>query len=77
MARPRANWDGKIGCWEIVETARAQRNSANRPAGTTIIRPVTVAREVYRDFLVNKVIPAVKDKWIWPAGIVHEEILIQ
>ncbi|ETV97336.1 hypothetical protein H310_09675 [Aphanomyces invadans] len=63
VARPRPGWDGKVGCWEIVERTTAARSSVNRPAGTVVLRCVNVTRDVYRDLLVNKVLPAIKEKW--------------
>ena len=43
--------------------APAQRNSRHRPAGTMEMKPITVTREVYQQFICEKVIPAIRDKW--------------
>jgi hypothetical protein len=63
VARPRFDSDGncifsgKIGTWAFVTVEPAKRSSVNRPTGTM------VTKEVSRDYLVNKVLPAIKEKW--------------
>ncbi|ETV72992.1 hypothetical protein H257_12038 [Aphanomyces astaci] len=59
VARPRSDWDGKFGCWPFVVSTPAQRTSANRPAGAL------VTKSVYRSYLVEKVIPSIKEMWRW------------
>ena len=72
VARPRYNaqgectFDGKIGMWPFVESSIAQRASVNRPAGTLEWKPVSVDKDRYRTFMIEKVLPAIKNKW--PAG---------
>ena len=56
-------FDGKIGCWPIVERMEARRSSRNRPRGTMIVKPVNVTRDIYRTMLLEKVIPAIKQKF--------------
>ncbi|ETV70774.1 hypothetical protein H257_13857 [Aphanomyces astaci] len=69
MARPRYNhatdnwWDGKIGIWPFVEPVTAQRDSVNRKAGTLETNSITVTKDVYRTFLLDKVLPAIVAKW--------------
>ena len=69
VARPRFDaegnciFDGKIGCWPFIEMKQAQRNSPNRDRGTWEIHNINVTKEVYLDFMLNKVLPAVKQKW--------------
>jgi hypothetical protein len=69
IARPRYNeqgectFDGKIGMWPIVERTQAQRTSNNRAAGTWETKPVNVDRDVYRQMMIEKVLPAIKTKW--------------
>ena len=41
----------------------AQRNSCYRPAGTLEPKNITVTAEVYQNFICNKVIPAIQQKW--------------
>jgi len=67
IARPRFNndgeciFDGKIGVWPFVkrERERAQRSSVNRPAGTWETKTLTVDKKVYKEFMIEKVIPAI------------------
>ncbi|ETV66062.1 hypothetical protein H257_17391 [Aphanomyces astaci] len=69
VARPRydstkrTHWDGKIGTWAFTSTRQALRNSRNCKRGDDVVEPTTVSREVYRDYLVNKVIPAIRSLW--------------
>lgn len=55
--------DGKIGIWPIVTREPALRNSVNRPAGTIVTKPVNVNHQIYRQMLLEKVIPAIKDRF--------------
>jgi hypothetical protein len=69
IARPRYNnagectFDGKIEIWPFVERVPARRASVNRPAGTIETKPVSVTTDIYRQFMVEKVLPAIKLKW--------------
>ncbi|KAE8781434.1 hypothetical protein D1007_45294 [Hordeum vulgare] len=69
VAKPRYNDDGevtfngKIGTWAFVEETEAVRKSQNRAKGTKELKSVKVTRNVSRDYLINKVIPAIRDKW--------------
>ncbi|KAH9110592.1 hypothetical protein LEN26_013702 [Aphanomyces euteiches] len=51
----------------------AKRDSVNRLAGTPETKPITVTREVYRSFLLDKVLPAIVEKW----PIQHAKIILQ
>nr|XP_045083444.1 uncharacterized protein LOC123493618 [Aegilops tauschii subsp. strangulata] len=81
VAKPRYNedgemtFDGKLGIWPFVIETEAQRTSHNRDRGTIELRPVKVTRHVCRDYLINKVIPAIQDKW--PDGDEDTMIFIQ
>ena len=81
VAKPRYNedgemtFDGKLGIWPFVVETEAQRTSQNRDRGTIELKPVKVTRPVCRDYLINKVIPAIQDKW--PDGDEDTTILIQ
>ena len=57
-------FDGKLGIWPFVVETEAQRTSQNRDRGTRVLRPVKVTRPVCRDYLINKVIHAIQDKWL-------------
>ncbi|KAF0703981.1 hypothetical protein AaE_015163 [Aphanomyces astaci] len=56
-------WDGKVGLWPFVEVVPAKRRSKNRDRGTPITTPMTVTKPVYRQYLVDKVIPATQAQW--------------
>ena len=68
VARPRYDadgvltFDGKIGIWPFVKLAPAVKNSKNRDKGTLEVKSVIVSRDVMRDYLCNKVIPAIDRK---------------
>ena len=69
VARPHFNtsanswWDGKLGIWPIGDWEPVQRGSKNRPKGTPVWKNKTVTKVAYRDLLINKLIPAILDKW--------------
>ena len=69
VARPRFNangeciFDGKIGLWPLVEQVEAKINSCNRPAGTLETKSVSVTKELYREYVCEKVIPSAIAKW--------------
>jgi len=80
-ARPRFRngqciFDGKIGCFPLVTYEHAQRRSANRPAGALVVKPITsITRDVIRDFMINQVLPAIREKW--PREEINQPIYIQ
>jgi hypothetical protein len=61
----RANryFDGKLGIWPFVEKVPAQRGSRNRPRGTLETKPISVTKAVYKQFIMEKVLPAIEEKW--------------
>uniref|UniRef100_A0ACD5XP25 Uncharacterized protein n=1 Tax=Avena sativa TaxID=4498 RepID=A0ACD5XP25_AVESA len=69
VAKPRYNevgevtFDGKIGTWAFVQETPAQKNSKNRDKGTLELKPVKVTRDVMREYLCQKVIPAIQERW--------------
>jgi len=70
VTRPRFDengqciFDGKLGISPFVKVEPAKRWSPNRDAGVLVTKAMTsVTKEVSRDFLVNKVLPAIKEKW--------------
>ncbi|KAF0697601.1 Aste57867_11729 [Aphanomyces stellatus] len=77
VARPRQSWDGKVGCWPFLQETVALRKSVNRPAGTVIIKPTNVTKDVYRHYLIDKVIPSIKEKWIPFCADAPATILVQ
>nr|XP_051221151.1 uncharacterized protein LOC127339328 [Lolium perenne] len=56
-------FDGKIGTWPFVTETAAVRRSENREKGTLELKSMKVNRDVMRDFMCNKVIPTILDKW--------------
>ncbi|RQM20095.1 hypothetical protein B5M09_010883 [Aphanomyces astaci] len=60
VARPRLDegFDGKL-----VEKTPARRNSRNRPAGTLVTALVNVDGKTYRDYVITKVVPSIKERF--------------
>ncbi|XP_074301159.1 uncharacterized protein LOC141632512 [Silene latifolia] len=57
-------FDGKLGIFPFIEEVPAARTSKNRQAGTLETKPTTsVTKQVIKDCLINKIIPAIKAKW--------------
>jgi hypothetical protein len=69
VARPRydengqCTFDGKIGMWPFVERVAARRRSVNRERGAIVTTPISCTRRIYRQMLIEDVIPAIKAKW--------------
>ncbi|XP_026451949.1 uncharacterized protein LOC113352330 [Papaver somniferum] len=69
-ARPRYDeyvntpFDGKIGMWAFVFMEAAKRKIKNRVAGTLEMKPIkSITQKVTREFLINKLLPAIIQKW--------------
>ena len=62
---PSANswWDGKLGIWLIGDWEPAKQKSKNRPKGTLVWKNKMVTKEVYRELLISKLIPAILENW--------------
>ncbi|XP_057247159.1 uncharacterized protein LOC104902771 [Beta vulgaris subsp. vulgaris] len=57
-------WDGKIGIFPFIDEVRAQRWSANRPAGTIEKKAKqSITKETIREMIINKLLPAIRAKW--------------
>jgi hypothetical protein len=56
-------FDGKIGTWAFVTETPAVRRSANRERGTLELKSMKVTRDVMREYLCGKVVPAIQDLW--------------
>ncbi|ETI39004.1 hypothetical protein F443_15359 [Phytophthora nicotianae P1569] len=71
VARPRrdlatgAGFDGKLGIWPFVVEQAAIRSSAKRPAGTIETKSVNVSKVTYRQMLIEKLLPAITERWPW------------
>lgn len=69
FARPRFNaqgectFDGKIGMFPFVERVAAQRASRNLARGHVERKLLPVNKNRYREFMIQKVIPAIREKW--------------
>jgi hypothetical protein len=71
IARPHYNdtgdctFDRKVGIWPFEEGVAATLASARRPAGSieTKTKPVNVMAQQYREFMIEKVLPAIQLKW--------------
>ena len=69
VARPRydtnknAWFDGKIGIWPIGKWEPAKRNSKKRAKGTPVWKNQLINWDVYHEYLIQKLLPAVKEKW--------------
>jgi hypothetical protein len=81
VARPRYDhhrkqmFDGKLGLWPVVTREPAKRTSVNRARGTLVTKPINVTADVYRDLLVNCVVPAIKEKF--PVSMKNVPLYIQ
>ncbi|XP_042056175.1 uncharacterized protein LOC121800731 [Salvia splendens] len=66
-------YDGKVGIFPFTEVMPAQRRSKNRPRGTMETKAVhSVTKEVMRDCLINKIIPAIKARWsVWASKDIY------
>jgi len=80
VGRPKYDEEGnltfsrKLGVWPFVKEVPMAR-SQNRERGTLETKSIIVNREVMRQYLLEKVIPAIKDKW--PQEDAHKTIFIQ
>ena len=69
VARPRydtrrnAWFDGKIGIWPIRKWEQAKRSSKKRAKGMPVWKNQCITHDVYREYLIEKFLPAVKEKW--------------
>ncbi|KAL7093621.1 hypothetical protein ACP275_11G050500 [Erythranthe tilingii] len=82
IARPRFDeqgnelFSGKIGVFPLVTQEAAKRTSINRVAGTLETKAISsVNKNVIRSYFIEKVIPAIKQKW--PRGDSRCPIFIQ
>ncbi|XP_042003741.1 uncharacterized protein LOC121752706 [Salvia splendens] len=57
-------FDGKIGIFPFTKQVPAKRSSKNRMACTLETKPIeSITKDVTRDSLINKILPAIKAKW--------------
>ena len=69
VARPRYNtnknawFDGKIGIWPIRKWELAKRSSKKCAKGTPVWKNQSITQDVYQEYLIQKLLPAIKKKW--------------
>ena len=69
VARPRydtnknAWFDGKIGIWPIGKWEPAKRSSKKHAKGTPVWKNQCITWDVYHEYLIQKFLPAVKERW--------------
>ena len=74
VARPRYDtrrntwFNGKIGIWPIRKWEPAKRSSKKHTKGMPVWKNQCITRDVYREYLIQKFLPAVKEKWPMPNG---------
>ena len=69
VVRPHFNpsvnswWDRKLGIWPIWDWEPAKWKSKNTPKGMLVWKNKMVTKEVYRELLISKLIPAILENW--------------
>ena len=69
VARPRYDtnkntwFDGKIGIWPIRKWEPVKRSSKKRAKGMPVWKNQCIAQGVYCEYLIQKFLPAVKERW--------------
>ena len=74
VARPRydtnknAWFDRKIGIWPIGKWELAKQSLKKRAKGTPVWKNQSITWDVYREYLIQKFLPAIKHKWLTNNG---------
>ena len=69
VARPRydtnknAWFDGKIGIWPIGKWEPAKQSSKKHAKGTPVWKNQCITQDVYHEYLIQKFLPVVKERW--------------
>ncbi len=69
VARPRYDeegdliFHGKLGIWPFIQLIPAKRSSKNRPKRTLVLKPRSVDKETYKEFLLSKAFPSIFEEW--------------
>ena len=69
MARPRYDtnkntwFDGKIGMWPIGKWEPVKWSSKKCTKGTPVWKNQCITRDVYHEYLIQKLLPAVIERW--------------
>jgi len=62
-AHKKMPFDGKIGIWPFISDRVVQRSSAYHKRGDVVMEPIlSIDRDIYRSFILEKVLPAIKEK---------------
>lgn len=61
--------------WPFVKETTAIRRSENRERGTLETKTIIVNREVMREYLIEKVVPAIEE--MWPEDAAGQPFFIQ
>lgn len=68
LARPRDGcyhkhrFDGRLGIWSIIEATEAQQSSMIRPNGAKVGKSIPTTRSLYRNFLAENLLSAIRAK---------------
>ena len=78
VARPRFNdvgkctFNGKIGVFPFITKEGAKRRSKNRESGTMETKAIlSITKEITRSWLIEKVLPSIKEKWPTRDSIIY------
>ena len=69
VARPRYNtnknawFDGKFGIWPIRKWEPVKQSSKKCTKGTPVWKNQCITWDVYREYLIQKFLPAIKERW--------------
>ena len=64
-------FDGKIGFWPIRKWEPAKRSSKKHTKGMPVWTNQCIMRDVYREYFIQKLLPAIKQKWPMNNGIIR------
>ena len=56
-------FDGKIGIWPIRKWEPVKRSSKKCTKGMPVWKNQCIMQNVYREYLIQKLLPAIKEKW--------------
>lgn len=57
------NMPVKVGIWLFMFKESAQGYSKNNPKRTLITKAIEISKTVYKETLINKLLPIMKEKW--------------
>ena len=69
VARPRYDmnkntwFDGKIGIWPIGKWEPAKQSSKKCTKGIPVWKNQCITRDVYQEYLIQKLLPPIKERW--------------